>query len=234
MTLSVMLVGPGSVNMPKLIETSPGPILVADLDGKASQFSRTVTHWSFDEIVAGQFPSGLTEESIVVFGPETIPEFEKVVTALHSPQSPFASFWLMSVTVLTQKGEVEIARKKTNTQQGFGDMLNLLRPLVHGVKQLSASPLSKLQVFGVTAWQRDDKIAPSMQGSLRSYFDNVFDVCGYLTLAVIDGAIGHHMRIWPAPNNGDPKAKGTDPMYLKYGESITNPNFTTLNQETGQ
>lgn len=233
MPLSVLLVGSGGVGKSYLAATSPGPILVADLEGGSHKLPRPTTHWTAEDIAAGKFPSGLTPDSIVVAGTETFNQFLTLVTALHSPASPFRSFWVDSATVLSQLGEVEIARKKTNTQQGFGELLNLLRPAFTGLKQLTVRPDNSLEVLGFTAWQRDDKAAPSMQGSIVSWFNHTVDVVGYVSIDVIDGKLGQRMRIFPAPNGADPKAKGTGAMYHKYTDGVvTNPNFSDLNQET--
>lgn len=227
-----MLVDSTGVAKYDVIATSPGPILVADFEGGAHKLGRETTYWTPEEITKGAFPHGLTADSIVVAVPENYAQFKAVCSALHSPKSPFRSFWIDSATVLTQMGEVEIVRQKTNTQQGFGELLNFLRPELTTLKHLTARPDMTLEVFGATAWQRDDKVAPSMQGSIAGWFNNMLDIVGYMSIGVIDSKLASIMRIFPAPNGADPKARGTREMYLKYGESITNPNFTTINQES--
>jgi hypothetical protein len=226
-----MLVDSTGVAKYDVMATSPGPILVADFEGGAHKFPRPVTYWAAAEVAAGSFPKGLTPESIVVTVPDNYTEFKALAHALHAPVSPFVSFWIDSATVLTQVGEIEIVRKKANTQQGFGDLLNFLRPELTTLKQIASRPDTKLEVFGATAWQRDDKIAPSMQGSIAGWFNNMLDIVGYCSIEVIDSKLANRMRIFPAPAGTDPKARGTKEMYIKYGESIVNPNIAALNEE---
>lgn len=230
MSLSVMLVDSSGLAPYALIPTSPGPILIADFEGNAHKFPGKVDRWLSADVESGKFPT-VTDGSIVATVVENYTQFKALTTSLHSPKSPFKSFWIVSATVLTQMGEVEIARKKTNTQQGFGELLNFLRPELTAIKQLAARADMTLEVFGATAWVRDDRPAPAMQGSISSWFTNMFDVVGYPSVEVIDGKLAYRVKIMPAPNGGDPKAKGTAHMLLTYGESILNPNFTELNQE---
>lgn len=234
MSLSVMLVGSGGVGKSYLASTSPGPILILDLEGAAYKMPRPVVNWAIADIEAGKYPTGLTEQSIVSVNTEEWKNVAAVFNSLRSPKSPFKSFWIDSATVLTQLGESEVARKKTNVQQGFGELLNFLRPELISLKNLTARPDMTLEVFGVTAWQRDDKAAPSLQGGIGGLFNHTFDCVGYVSLEVINGQLANNMRVFPAPNGLDPKAKGTKSMYLSAKDgSLLNPNFAQLsNQET--
>lgn len=231
MPLSAMLVDSTGSAQYDIIATSPGPILVCDWEGNAHKIGRPITYWSVDEIIAGQFPAGLKPDSLVVFVPADYTQFELLCKSLHAPSSPFVSFWIISASILTQIGEIEIARTKKDTRQGFGDLLNLLRSVLTGIKQLTAQPGYKLEVFGVTAWQRDDKVAPAMQGGIAAWFNNMLDIVGYCTVEIVENRLATRMRIYPAPLGQDPKARGTKAMYIKYKESILNPNFTELNKE---
>lgn len=231
--MSIMLVGPGGQGKSHITATSPGPILIADLEAGAHKLPRQYTYWSAEAISNGEFPANLTEESIVVVLPESVKEVEQVVSTLHSPASPFRSFWIESATVLTQMGEVEVVRANKDGRQGFGDLLRLLQPMFTALKKMTLRPDLKLEVIGVTAWQRDDKQAPSLQGGIGSLFNHTFDVCGYVSIGVLDGKLANFMRIMAGPNGTDPKAKGTGQMYVKYLDGvIPNPNFTELNKET--
>jgi hypothetical protein len=225
-SLSALLVDSSGICKYDIIATSPGPILLADLEGGSHKLPRPVTHWDGK----GPLPS-LNEESIVVIIPEKIRDLEEIVKTLHSPTMPFKSFWLDSATVLTQLGEVEIVKMNRDGRQGYGDMLRLLQPMFTGLKQIAARPSLKLEVVGFTAWLEQNKQAPALQGSISTWFLNMCDVVGYPTIEVVDKRLASRMRIAPAPNGVDPKAKGTKAMIIKFGEDILNPNFTELNKE---
>lgn len=225
-----MLVDSTGIAKYDVMATSPGPILVADFEGNAHKFPRQVLHWTEAEIDAGKFPEGLTDKSIVAAVVEDYKQFKSVINTLNAPKSPFKSFWIDSASVMTQRGEVELARTMKNTQQGFGELLNFLRPELTNIKAIAARSDLALEVFGVTAWCRDDRPAPAMQGSITSWFNNMMDICGYMSITVEDKKLVNKMQIAP-PETGDPRARGTKQMLIKYGGVITNPNITTLNQE---
>jgi hypothetical protein len=230
MTMSVMLVD-GTNAKYKLIPTSPGPILVADFEGSFDRFKGDRVFWPAAEIAQGKFPENLKSTTLVIAVVESYPDFETLVSSLHSPASPFLSFWIHSATVLSQMGEVEIARKKANVQQGFGELLNKLRPILTTIKRLTAREDVKLEVFGATAWIQANRQAPSMQGSISDWFLNTMDIVGYPSLdGVADGQLNYKMRVW-APAGTDPKANAPDEILVKHGEEIVKPNFAELNNE---
>lgn len=230
MALSVLLVGPNGVGKSHLIATSPGPVLVADIEAKGSGLPRQRDHviWHKEELQIGKFPEGLTSKSIVRYVPSDVPDYIKLLESLLHPSSPFVSVWTDSATILSQMGEVEIAKKSKDGRAGFGDLLTLLRPLLHKVLVYAESDRTRLELVGATAWQRDDKAAPSTQGSLGNWLVGMYDVVGYVSLGVINGALGQRMLIWPTDGGKDPRAKGRGWMYTKYKDEIVNPNFTEL------
>lgn len=225
-----MLVDSTGIAKYDVMATSPGPILVADFEGNAHKFPRQVLHWTEAEIDAGKFPEGLTDKSIVAAVVEDYKQFTALTMTLNAPKSPFKSFWIDSASIMTQRGEAEMVRTMKNTQQGFGDLLNFLRPVLTDLKTIAARSDLTLEVFGATAWCRDDRLAPAMQGGITSWFNNMMDLVGYMSISVEDKKLVNRMQIAP-PETGDPRARGTKQMLIKYGGIITNPNITILNQE---
>lgn len=230
MSLSVLLVDSTNAAKYKTIATSPGPIFVVDLEGGASKIPGEKVYWNAADIKAGKFPK-VTDSTTVVTTVETVDQFTEATSAVFAPDSPFRSIWIDSATVLTQIGEIEIARKNKDGRQGYGDMLREFRPILMALKASTARPDRKLEVFGSTAWVQAGRQAPAMQGQLVDWYNNMCDVVGYMSMEIIDNKLAYRMRIWPAPNGADPKSRGTTELYVKYNESILNPNISNLSKE---
>lgn len=229
--LNALLFGLGGQGKSHIAATAPGPLLFADFEGSSYKLPREYVTLSLDEL--GSVPevaAGEIDDRIYTVPCSSIMDLTHIINFLHTDQSKFKSFIIDSGTVLTQIAEHELvdSYQGKEVRQAYKALLHDLRPKLTTLKHLLVRTDRALEVLIITAWQRDDKEAPAFSGGIGSFFNHTIDTIGQVKLGIVEGKLTQVMQIWS--DKGLP-VKAPGKFLIKYGEKITNPNFSTLSQE---
>lgn len=227
-TMTLLLHADSGIGKSWLADTSPGPRLVIDLEGRA-QYTPSQPKVLWDPRNAPPRYDGTWETCIVV-----CPDFDtlqRVYDWLRAGNHDFVSVVVDSLMEAQKRCIDVIAPTEALQQQEWGTLLRRLEKLVRSYRDLTLYPTNTLcvVVFIVGSIEANGRWRPLLQGALKDTCPYYLDVVGYLYMAPqLDPDTGQTSFVRSLLVHAQPGFVAKDGTGKLPGPVITNPNLTEM------
>ena len=228
-TVSGIIHGESGAGKTWLLETMPGPRLIADTEGR-TKYLRNTPKVEWDPRTQDPNSLAIEANTTIIAKVRSYPELDMVVQWLTSGKHPFRSFGLDSATESQKRKKDNITGENQMQLQNWGELLRAIEKLARGIRDLTDHPTNPLACALMVAGthEKNGQLRPMLEGAISLNIPYYVDLNGYL-YTVLDPETGTLRRaLQIQPFNNIVAKDGTDLLTQHYGHTIYSPNFTEI------